>query len=255
MDNILRYEKLKQFSNLIHGTTLKNNIFPYMFSFALHTGEESAAIFQNRNYLAQKIGIDKDFDIVLANQTHSNNISIIETNQTLGWEKHNDAINDCDALITNQKNILIGVLTADCVPILLFDKTKEIIAAIHAGWKGSRDEILLKTVQKMSEVFGSNPKDIYAVVAPSIGSCCYEVGSDVAKNFSDDVKQNMQNEKYMLDLKMENYNQLINAGLQKENIEVSDRCTSCGNDRFFSYRKEQGCSGRFLSFIGMRDKD
>lgn len=254
MDNILMYDKLTRFPSIVHGTTLKNDIFPYMFSFALHTGEEDSEIFKNRRYLMEKLGIEKNFDIVLANQTHSNNISVITTNQTLGWEKHNDAIKDCDALITNQKNILIGVLTADCVPILLFDKTKEAIAAIHAGWKGSYGKILSRTVKKMSETFDSDPKDIYAVIAPSIGVCCYEVGSDVADNFHENTKMRSKNDKYMLDLKQENYNQLINAGLQKENIEVSDRCTSCDSNSFFSYRKEQGCSGRFLSFIGMRDK-
>ncbi|MBN2721737.1 MAG: peptidoglycan editing factor PgeF [Campylobacterales bacterium] len=255
MDAILRYEKLKQFPELIHGTTLKNNIFPYMFSFALHTGEDSNEISKNRNHLIEKLGIDKDFDIVLANQTHSSNIVVVETSQTLGWKEHKDAIQDCDALVTNQKNILIGVLTADCVPILLFDKDKGVVAAVHAGWKGSCGKILLRTVSKMKEAFGSDPKDIYAVIAPSIGACCYEVGLDVADNFQKDIKKQLPNEKYMLDLKRENYNQLINAGLKSKNIEISERCTSCDNDKFFSYRKENGCSGRFLSFVGMRGND
>ncbi|MDD5360282.1 MAG: peptidoglycan editing factor PgeF [Sulfurovaceae bacterium] len=252
MDDILKYDKFKQFDKLIHGTTLKNDIFPHMFSFAFHTGEDIKEISKNRSYLLEKLGIDKDFDIVLANQTHSSNILVINNAKTLGWKNHDDAVEDCDALITNQKNILIGILTADCVPILLFDKTKEVIAAVHAGWKGTKAEILLKTVQKMSETFNSNPKDIYAIIAPSIGACCYEVGSDVADNFGQNVKKQLSNDKYILDLKMENYNQLINAGLKSENIEASQKCTSCDNDRFFSYRKEQGCSGRFLSFIGMK---
>jgi len=255
MDDILRYEKLKQFPELIHGTTLKNNIFPYMFSFALHTGEDSSEISKNRNFLIDKLGIDKDFAIVLASQTHSSNIVVIERGQTLGWRDHSDAIQDCDALITNQKNILIGVLTADCVPILLFDSSKKVVASVHAGWKGSSSKILIKTVCKMQDVFGSDPKDIYAVIAPSIGVCCYEVGLDVANNFQEDTKKQLSNEKYMLDLKRENYNQLIDAGLLDANIEISERCTSCDNDRFFSYRKEGGCSGRFLSFIGISDSD
>ena len=255
MDKILRYEKLKQFPELIHGTTLKNNIFPYMFSFALHTGEDNSEISKNRNFLIEKLEIDKDFDIALASQTHSSNIVIIETSKTLGWRDHSDAIQDCDALITNQKNILIGVLTADCVPILLFDSSKKVVASVHAGWKGSSNEILLKTVCKMQEAFGSDPEDLCAVIAPSIGACCYEVGLDVANNFQDDTKKQLSNEKYMLDLKRANYNQLINAGLKSENIEISERCTSCENDTFFSFRKENGCSGRFLSFIGIRDSD
>ena len=252
MDNILMYDKLTQFSNIIHGTTLKSDIFPYMFSFALHTGEEDSEIFKNRRYLVEKLGLDKEFNIVLANQTHSSNIEIVEKKQTLGWIKHHDALKDCDALITNQKNILIGVLTADCVPVLLYDKHREVVGAVHAGWKGSYGKILSKTVKKMSDVFDSDPKDIYAVIAPSIGVCCYEVGSEVANNFQDNTKKQLKNDKYMLDLKIENHDQLIGAGLSDENIEISDWCTSCDNDRLFSYRKEQGCSGRFLSFIGMK---
>lgn len=252
MDDVLKYDKLKQFDRLIHGTTLKNDVFPYMFSFAFHTGEDTSEISKNRSYLIDKLGIDKEFDIVLANQTHSSNIIVIEENKTLGWHGHHDAIKDCDALITNQKNILLGILTADCVPVLLFDATKEIVASIHAGWKGTHGTIVAKTIQKMIKTFGSNPKDIYAVIAPCIGVCCYEVGSDVADNFSNDVKKSLGSEKYMLDLKEENYNQLINVGVPSENIEVSEKCTSCDNDNFFSYRKEQGCSGRFLTFIGMR---
>lgn len=252
MGNLLKYDKFEQFDRLIHGTTLKNDIFPYMFSFAFHTGEDVGDISKNRNHLMEKLGIDKDFDVVLANQTHSNNVVVIKERKTLGWKNHGDAISDCDALVTNQKNILIGVLTADCVPVLLFDKTKEVIAVVHAGWKGTKAQIVLKTIEKMIDAFDSNTKDIYAIIAPCIGSCCYEVSSDVADNFNDSVKQNMQNGKFMLDLKKENYNQLINAGLEKENIEVSNKCTSCDSDSFFSYRKEQECSGRFLSFIGMR---
>ncbi len=251
MEVVLCYEKFNSFEECIHGTSIKNNLFPFDFSLALHTGEIPSHIISNRKNFLNMIGASKDIKIVLANQTHSDNIVIIDDKQTRGWLSQDDAIASCDALITAQKNLLIGVLTADCVPILLFDSSKKVVASVHAGWKGSRDEILLKTIFKMQEAFGSDPKDIYAVIAPSIGVCCYEVGSDVADNFGQNVKKPLSNEKYMLDLKMENYNQLINAGLQKENIEVSNKCTSCDSDSFFSYRKEQGCSGRFLSFIGI----
>jgi hypothetical protein len=170
----------------------------------------------------------------------------------LGWLSHNDAIADCDALITIQKNLLVGVLTADCVPILLFDNKKKVAAAVHAGWKGTQKQIVYKTVLKMKEVFDCN--DITAVIAPSIGTCCYEVSSELAEHFSiytQAIKHT--NEKYWLDLPLINKLQLENAGVKSENIEMSNICTSCHNEHFFSHRKEQGCSGRFLNLIGIKE--
>ena len=104
----------------------------------------------------------------------------------------------------------------------------------------------------MTEVFNSNPKDILAGIAPSIGSCCYEVGEDVAGHFFDTSEAfTQQGEKYMLNLPYLNQQQLLDAGAEESNIEMSQVCTACEVERFFSYRKEKGCSGRFMSMIGL----
>jgi len=146
------------------------------------------------------------------------------------------------------------VLTADCVPVLLYDKEKEVIAAVHAGWKGTKAQIVFKTVQKMKEVYGSDPKDIIVGIAPSIGRCCYEVGEEVAQHFFDTPEGfDTKGSKYMLDLPYINEQQLLNASILEENIEMSNICTACEVEHFFSYRREQGCSGRFMSMIGMKD--
>jgi YfiH family protein len=151
---------------------------------------------------------------------------------------------------------MLNILTADCVPILLYDTKKEVVAAIHAGWRGTHMHIVTKTVQKMIDTFNSNPKDIIAGIAPSIGRCCYEVGEDVAEHFFDMPQSfTRKDEKYMLDLPLINKEQLLIAGLKEESIEMSHICTSCNVERFFSYRKEQGCSGRFMSTIGLKNKD
>jgi copper oxidase (laccase) domain-containing protein len=108
----------------------------------------------------------------------------------------------------------------------------------------------------MKEVYGSDPKDIIAGIAPSIGSCCYEVGSDVAQHFFDTPEGlSSKGEKYMLDLPHINQQQLLNAGVIAEHIEMSHICTACEVEQFFSYRKEQGCSGRFMSMIAMKNKE
>jgi len=239
-----------KYENCLYLITQKDNLQEYKFSLALHTKETPASIIKNRE-VVQKSFPHKIF--IVANQTHSDNIEVIKESKELGWRELSTAIQNCDALITNQKGVMLTILTADCVPTLLFDPKKEVVSAVHAGWSGTDKEILYKTVKKMQDEFDCNPKDIIAGIAPSIGRCCYEVGEDVAKHFFDykdafDIK----GEKYMLDLPYINRQQLLKAGLDSKNIELSNICTACEVDSYFSYRKEQGCSGRFMSIIGLK---
>ena len=249
------FYKFKKFSNLpycSHAITTKNMHEPYAFSVALHTGENKEKIVTNRKKIASLLGWKGNIHFVIANQTHSDNIEIVESNNNLGWDNVEDAIENCDALITNKKGIVLSVLTADCVPILLLDTKKNVIATVHAGWKGTKLEIVSKTVKRMIEAFDSNPKDIIAGIAPSIGACCYEVDEDVAKHFFNiDNAYIKKGKKYMLDLPAINKQQLLKSGLLESNIEMSDICTACEVETFFSYRKEKGCSGRFMSMIAL----
>ena len=230
--------------------TQKDNSLAYSFSLALHTNETPSKILQNRDELKK---LYPHMHFIVANQTHSSNVKIIEKSEELGWNSLDDAIEDCDALITNQRAIMLTILTADCVPILLFDPILNVVATVHAGWKGTQQEILFKTVQKMQEVFNSNPQDILAGIAPSIGTCCYEVDLNVAQHFQHITNAYIKkNEKYMLDLPHINRLQLLRAGVKKENVEMSNVCTACEVENYFSYRKEDGCSGRFMSIIGLQ---
>lgn len=248
------FAHFKKSPSLLHAVTTKSNDLPYAFSLALHTGEESDKIIANRNRLSKLLDSEEPLHYIVADQTHSDNITVITRQETKGWESLSDAIEACDALITDVKGVMLTILTADCVPILLYDTQKEVVAAVHAGWKGTKAQIVSKTVQKMREVYGCDPKEIIAGVAPSIGRCCYEVGEEVAAYFSD-IPEGFTpaGHKYMLDLPFINKQQLLDVGLQEENIEMSHLCTACNVDRFFSYRKEQGCSGRFMSMIGMKN--
>jgi YfiH family protein len=248
-----RSDLLDQHPQSIHAVTTKTNGLEYEGSLALHTGEKENKIIQNRSYIAKVLGLGNEFHFITAQQTHSDHIEVIKETKTLGWHRLEDAVADCDALITDQKGVVLTILTADCVPILLLDPKKGVVAAVHAGWRGTEAGIAGKTVKKMVETFGSNPKEIVAFVAPSIGRCCYEVGEDVAKHFKAiERAYDEAGEKYMLDLPLINQKQLLDAGLKESNIELSGQCTSCEVDRYFSYRKEQGCSGRFMSMIGLK---
>ena len=255
MLNFYRFEHFKTYPRLNHAISTKSTASPYSFSLALHTGENKADIVANRNTLAKHLVSNGKRNFIVANQTHSDHIVIINESQTKGWEDNIDAIEDCDALITNVPEVILTILTADCVPILLFDPVHNVVAAIHAGWKGTKAQIAEKTVKRMIATFGSHEKYILAGVAPSIGRCCYEVGLDVAQHFMDYPQSMTKNkDKYMLDLPYINKEQLLQSGLDEKNIEMSNVCTACEVKHYFSYRKEKGCSGRFMSMIGLSIK-
>ena len=254
MQDFFSFAHFKRSPSLLHTVTTKLHDHPYAFSLALHTGEPKNTILENRKKLANLLNDEEDLHYIVANQTHSDNIKIITQKETKGWQGLDDAIEDCDALITDVKGVVMSILTADCVPILLYDTQQEVVAAVHAGWKGTKEQIVLKTVQKMKEKYGCNPRNIIAGIAPSIGRCCYEVGEDVARHFFETPEGfDTKGEKYMLDLPFINKLQLVKAGIPEENIEMSQICTACEVEKFFSYRKEQGCSGRFMSMIGMKN--
>ena len=256
MLDFYRFKHFQNYPHLMHVVSTKSSTLPYSFSLALHTGENKKTIITNRKNLANQLQTDEKLYFIVANQTHGDNVQHITSEQTKGWESINDAIKACDALITNVPHVVLSILTADCVPVLLYDKKNHAIAAIHAGWKGTKAEIAKKTIKKMQEVFDSNPHDIIAGVAPSIGRCCYEVGEDVAKHFFDIPQSFTQiKNKYMLDLPYINKRQLLQVGLQEHHIEMSNICTACNTKRFFSYRREKGCSGRFMSMIALKDRD
>ena len=253
MLSFYRFYHFPREKSLIHAVSQKERGEAYSFSLALHTGEEAGEIVANRWSVARQLSVGENCVFVTANQTHSNHVCIINKIEMQGWERMEDAVEDCDALVTDRENVIVTILTADCVPILLYDPVKRVVAAVHAGWKGTEGEIVVKTIDIMKRRFNSNPSDILVGVAPAIGKCCYEVGEDVASHFSaypDAMEQN--GEKYMLDLPEINKTQMIAAGILEEHIEMSGICTACKVETFFSYRREQGCSGRFMSMIGLR---
>ena len=252
MLNFYRFSHFEKYTTLLHAVSEKSTNRPYFFSLALHTGEDVQSIISNRMALSNTL--EKECDplyFIVAQQTHSDHIKVIKKSVTRGWNSLSDAIEECDALVTNIPHVLLTILTADCVPILLFDPKQEVVAAVHAGWRGSKAEIVKKTVQKMTEIFGCNPSNIKAGIAPAIGGCCYEVGKEVAKHFFHMPNAYQQKkEKYMLDLPSVNKIQLLKSGLKEENIEISAICTAC-DENYFSYRRE-GETGRFAGFIMLK---
>jgi len=244
------YNIFNKEANLYAGSTTKDKASEYSFSLALHTGEEKERILENRAKFASFF--PKEFRFVSQFQVHSNKIINLD-----GYElpnKWNEFKLSADGFVTSKPNIMLNILTADCIALLAYDKKKKIIGAAHAGWRGTKDNIALNLITAMQNL-GSSSKDILVAISPSIRSCCYEVDERVAKYFTSylDALVKTAKDKWHLDISIVNKEQLLSAGVQEEHIEVSPICTACKSDKYFSYRKECGCSGRFISFIGRKE--
>lgn len=165
---------------------------------------------------------------------------------------------EADAILTNIKNFPIGVLTADCLPIILADVKGRVAGIIHAGRVGTSLEISKKAVIKIKDVFNIPLRDVIAGIGPGICKYCYEVDEKSISPFKQklpyckEITIQKGNGKWMLNLKVANKIQLIESGLKPENIVISEFCTSCRNDKFFSYRKEGKKAGRMISFVALR---
>lgn len=156
-----------------------------------------------------------------------------------------------DGVITDRRGIVIGIETADCVPILLCDPAIPMIGAVHAGWRGTAAGILRNAMRKLKDAFCSDPSRILLAIGPSIGPCCYEVDEPVYRALSSQTGSHYtpKNNKYYIDLPAENIKQALLEGVKKENIWTSQECTRCGHERFHSYRLQGKSAGRQGGFI------
>lgn len=204
---------------------------------------------ENKRRVADAFGIDAK-KIFTVSQVHSDRIIVIDNPDT---KPDQVKALEADAIITNIKGVAIGILTADCVPVMLYDHRNGVIAAVHAGWKGTAQRIVKKTVKAMKERFGSEPKDITAAIGPAIGLCCYKVQDDVvmAVGHIDKVTKPCEFH-WCLDLAKANQIELEEAGVTE--IDSSNICTSCSFELFYSHRKSKGLTGRQLSFILMKSE-
>jgi YfiH family protein len=158
-----------------------------------------------------------------------------------------------DAVITRRRGILIGVQTADCVPILLYDRSAHVAGAVHAGWRGTAAEILKRTIQAMTDRSFSSPPTIVVAIGPSIRGCCYGVGSEVVeavrKATGTGTYVIAKGERYLLDLQRANKYQALSMGVPEQNISIIEECTYCSPDTYYSYRYVKGPTGRQGGFI------
>lgn len=225
------------------------------------TADDPRNVLRSRERLSAALGIRLS-RFVVPKQTHGTNIRIVGADHRgHGSMDYQSGLDDTDGLITNSPNVCLMVLVADCVPVLLYDPKRRVIGAIHAGWRGTAKLIARRAVEIMSSEFGSAPEDIVVGIGPSIGRCCYQVGSEVIHAFranfecTDHIVERVGTDgRGFVDLWEANRSQLTDAGVRPGNIEVAAICTRCHASEYFSERATPG-TGRFGAGIMLRDED
>ena len=244
---------LNSFPMLYHDFTTRHggcSKIPYSSNnLAFHVGDNHDDVVTNHRNLADKIGYRLD-RLVHMRQIHSNTVIVVDNDHNF------DNPPECDALITNIPHTPIMVMTADCTPVLLFDKEKNVIAAVHAGRAGAFSNIISETVKRMHSEFGSRPEEIAAAIGPSIHGCCYEVGKDITEEANRNGYKyaiSTRDKKLYLDINAILMRQLKKSKIKQENIENINICTACRNDLFFSYRSDKQQTGRMAGIIMLTD--
>lgn len=230
------------------------------FNQGLHVGDDPASVIGNRRLLSERLRMP--FEAwTCADQVHGKQIGrITETNRGAGRKNLHDCIPATDGLHTNTEGTLLTSFYADCVPLFFLDRQKKAIGLAHAGWKGTVARIGAEMVAAFAREYGSQPTDLLVAIGPAIGQCCYEVDQriiDQVKAAAADWEKAVSpaaDGKYMLDLPMLNRLILQETGIPENQIATCGWCTSCHPERFFSYRKEAGKTGRMASFIGWREE-
>lgn len=221
---------------------------------ALHVNDNADDVLQNRKTFLSELGYSEGKSIV-AEQVHGVRvIQVTRADLGRGMKLLNTAIPECDGMVTLEAGVGLLCFYADCVPLYFFNPKIGIVGLAHAGWKGTAGNIIKEALAKIS-LAGGRPEECLAAIGPCIGSCCYEVGENVASVIREkfnEVSRSVITEaspgKYKLDLIKANEVSLISEGVPRENISIANLCTFCNASQFYSYRRE-GVTGRMAAFI------
>ncbi len=210
-----------------------------------YTADDPEHVLENRRRFCEHLGIQPD-QLVGAHQIHGSECRRIH--RPGEWD-------GCDAFITNKANIFLTITVADCTPILLYDPAQGAVGAAHAGWRGTVAGIAAKTLRAMRDAYGTVPADCWAFIGTCIGADDFQVDADVANHFPDHLKRwAKEEEKFYVNLKASNREQLEQLGVPLAQIEQSPFSTVTNLENYFSYRAEGGVTGRMLGLIGIFSK-
>jgi len=224
-------------------------------SYGLNEYQPRETILENRQRLVRSVA-GRELPLATLRQVHTDRVfkasraPLSDPPQGDGW-------------VTGEPELLVAIQTADCLPVLLVDPQQRVVAAVHAGWRGTLQRIAAKAVHLMQTDFGSHPGNCVAVVGPAIRRCCYEVGEEVVEAFTRERSASFFSEppsgkvtranSLCFDLAEASRSQLLDAGMTAEKIFTDGPCTACEKDRFFSHRADAGQAGRMMSVIGIVD--
>lgn len=250
---------LLQKEGLIHGfSTRLGGVSKGYFSsmnLSFQRGDREEDVRENYKRIGEAIGFSPE-NLVFSDQIHEDTIySVTKDDCGKGYTK--ELLKGNDGLVTNERQVPLVTFYADCVPIFFYDPVKKVIGMAHSGWRGTVKRIGCKMLSKMQTEYGSKVEDILVVIAPSICKDCYEISEDVANEFKKEMKEiptelyleEKGNGKYQLDLWKVNEEMILRAGVQREHLAVTDLCTCCNPELFFSHRASEGKRGNLAGFM------
>ena len=216
-------------------------------------GDDPRDVEENKRRLAEAIGVRPE-DMTFTHQTHTVNVAVVEE------EDRGKRFMETDGMVTNVPGICLVTFYADCVPLYLVDPVRKVIGLSHSGWRGTVNRMGRVTLEKMHEVYGTDPGDVVAAIGPSICQDCYEVSEDVIlefqKNFRkedwDDLYYRKENGKYQLNLWRANEIIFQEAGVKKEHIAVTNVCTHCNPEILFSHRTTGDKRGNLSALLALK---
>jgi YfiH family protein len=248
----LKVSQWERYDGLLHGFIGRRggkSVGPYAgLNTSYRVGDDPRVVSQNVCDMKQVVGIH-DGRIITMKQVHGDQIIEVK-------DKNIKEAGEADGMLTREKDAFLGVLTADCVPVLFIAADRKIAAVVHAGWRGTLAGIAAKTVRLLNSQHGISPEAVEAALGPAIGPCCYQVKEDVSRPLVErwgkiaELCVEHRNGKTYLDLRRLNRAILEQAGVTSQQIYQVGPCTSCAPDEFFSYRRTRKDTGRQISFIG-----
>ena len=248
--SFLQFPNLARFPDIRHGVFTRKNGYSKTPYKSLNTSYSNGD--DSRNVKLNRLVISKCFDgneLVFARQVHGSKAVVFANKSILLKNKLPDVIPECDAMITDIKKRSLVIQVADCQSILLYDPVREVIANVHSGWRSSIKNIIGRTISTMEKEFDSKPGNIVTGISPSLGQCCAEF-----VNYKDEIPEKFwkyKDDSNHFDFWTISSDQLCDAGVLKKNIYLSEICTRCNTDLFFSFRGER-TTGRFASVIGLK---
>lgn len=224
---------------------------PYdQLNLAHHVDDDAEDVVVNRRLILRETGFREE-DFVSVKQVHGDHVLYVDASlKGRGFYNYDTAVDDTDALFTDEKGILMATFYADCLPLAIFHPKLKLLGLAHAGWKGTYQNIGASLIRAMQERHDFEPKELWCATGAAIGSCCYQVDKDFYQRFLEKYDEAAdwffggEPGKYRFDNEKANVALLKKAGVKRENISVLGLCTACHDDLFFSYRKGAGRTGR-----------